>query len=164
MNIALIILAIVCLVIGALGSVLPVLPGPPLAWVGLLIASFTPYVDISTWMLVVTAVMAVVIGVIDYVVPSLSTKRFGGSKYGIWGCNIGLIISIIGLPFGPQGVLGVMLWPFIGALVGEYLKSHELRPALKAATGAFVGFLGGTFIKTAYCLVLLAVVVAKTVF
>ena len=92
-------------------------------------------------------------------VPSLSTKRNGGSKYGIWGCNIGLVISIIGLPFGPQGLLGVIFWPFAGALVGEFIKSREMGPALKAAWGAFLGFLTGTLLKLVYCVALLVVVI-----
>ena len=163
MNTILILLAFICLAVGLAGSILPALPGPPLAWVGLLLASFTPHVHCNTWMLVGTALVAVAIGIVDYVVPSLSTKHYGGSKYGIWGCNIGLVVSIFGLPFGPQGLLGVVLWPFIGALVGEYLNQHELRPALRAAWGAFIGFVSGTLIKVTYCVALLIVVIIKLV-
>lgn len=159
MNTVLIILAFVCLVVGIAGAVIPGLPGPPVSWVGLLLASFTTFVTVSTTLLIVTAVIAAVITVLDYVVPSLSTKRLGGSKYGVWGCNIGLVISIFGLPFGPQGLLGVIFWPFVGALIGEYLQQHEWRPALRAAWGAFLGFLTGTLLKLAYCLVLLVIVI-----
>ncbi|MBR2958510.1 MAG: DUF456 domain-containing protein [Bacteroidales bacterium] len=163
MNTFLIIMAFVCLAVGVAGSVLPGLPGPPISWVGLLLAGFTPWVETSTTLLIATAAVAAVITVLDYVVPSLSTKRFGGSKYGIWGCNIGLILSVFGLPFGPQGLFGVIFWPFVGALAGEYLKSRELRPALRAAWGAFVGFLGGTLMKLAYCVALLVVVIVAMV-
>lgn len=159
MNTVLIILAFVCLAVGILGAIIPGLPGPPVSWVGLLLASLTPYIEVSTAMLVGTAVAAAVITVLDYVVPSLSTKRNGGSKYGVWGCNIGLVISIIGLPFGPQGLLGVIFWPFIGALVGEYIKSREMAPALRAAWGAFLGFLTGTLLKLVYCVALLVIVI-----
>ena len=75
--------------------------------------------------------------------------------------NPGLVISIFGLPFGPQGLLGVVFWPFIGAFVGEYLNKHDLQPALKAAWGAFIGFLSGTLMKVVYCIALLVVVVIK---
>ena len=159
MNTILIILDFVCLAVGILGSIIPGLPGPPVSWMGLLLASLTPYIEISTAVLVGTAVATAVITVLDYVVPSLSTKRNGGSKYGVWGCNIGLVISIIGLPFGPQGLLGVIFWPFIGALVGEYIKSREMAPALKAAWGAFLGFLTGTLLKLVYCVALLVIVI-----
>lgn len=161
MSTVLIILAFLCLAIGIAGAVIPGLPGPPVSWVGLLLAALTPYVSTSATMLIVTAVIAAVITVLDYVVPSLSTKRLGGSKYGIWGCNIGLVISIIGLPFGPQGLLGVIFWPFAGALIGEYINQHEWQPALRAAWGAFLGFLTGTLLKLVYCIALLVVVIAK---
>lgn len=161
MSTVLIILAFLCLAIGIAGAVIPGLPGPPVSWVGLLLAALTPYVSTSATMLIVTAVIAAVITVLDYVVPSLSTKRLGGSKYGIWGCNIGLVISIIGLPFGPQGLLGVIFWPFAGALIGEYINQHEWQPALRAAWGAFLGFLTGTLLKLVYCIALLVMVIAK---
>ena len=163
MNTFLIIMAFVCLVIGIVGSVAPGLPGPPIAWVGLLLAGFTPWVETTSMLLIVTAAVAVVITILDYVMPSLSTKRYGGSKYGVWGCNIGLILSLFGLPFGPTGLLGVVFWPFVGALVGEYLKQQEMDRALRAAWGAFLGFLSGTLLKLAYCIALLVVVIVAMV-
>ena len=155
------IIAVIIGLVGLVGCFLPVLPGPPISWVGLLLAKLSTFVPVSSTVLVVTAVAAGIITVLDYVVPSASTKRFGGSKAGIWGCNIGLVISIFGLPFGPQGLLGVVFWPFIGAFVGEYLNKHDLQPALKAAWGAFIGFLSGTLMKVVYCVALLVVVVVK---
>ena len=163
MNTFLIIMAFVCLVIGIVGSVAPGLPGPPIAWVGLLLAGFTPWVETTSTLLIVTAAVAVVITILDYVMPSLSTKRYGGSKYGVWGCNIGLVLSLFGLPFGPTGLLGVVFWPFVGALVGEYLKQQEMNRALRAAWGAFLGFLSGTLLKLAYCIALLVVVIVAMV-
>lgn len=161
MNTLLIILAFLCLAVGIAGAVIPGLPGPPISWVGLLLASLTPFVTADTTLLVVTAVIAALITVLDYLVPSLTTKLRGGSKYGVWGCNIGLILSIFGLPFGPQGLLGVIFWPFVGALVGEYINQRELEPAFRAAGGAFLGFLTGTLLKLAYCITLLIIVLVK---
>ena len=163
MNTFLIIMAFVCLVIGIVGSVAPGLPGPPIAWVGLLLAGFTPWVETTSMLLIVTAAVAVVITILDYVMPSFSTKRYGGSKYGVWGCNIGLVLSLFGLPFGPTGLLGVVFWPFVGALVGEYLKQQQMNRALRAAWGAFLGFLSGTLLKLAYCIALLVVVIVAMV-
>lgn len=159
MDIFLIIMAFACLLVGIIGSILPGLPGPPIGWVGLLLAGFTPWVATSSTLLIVTAAAAVVITVLDYVVPSLSTKRLGGSKYGVWGCNIGLVFSMFGLPFGPTGLVGVVFWPFVGALVGEYLKQQDGRKSIRAASGAFLGFLTGTFLKLVYCIALLVVVI-----
>lgn len=161
MNILLIIIAFFCAVIGIIGSVVPGLPGPPISWVGLLLLSFTTADEISATMLIITAAIAAVITVMDYVVPSTFTKYFGGTKAGIWGCNIGLIISIFGLPFGPQGLLGLIFWPFAGAFVGELIAQKNGAPALKAAFGAFVGFLTGTLSKLVYCIVLLVIMIVK---
>lgn len=153
MNTILIIAAVILILIGLVGSVVPGLAGPPFSWAGLLLLGFTTAADYSLTFLIVTAAVAVIITIMDYVVPSLSTKKNGGSKAGVWGCNIGLVISIVGLPFGPQGIIGVIFWPFVGALVGELLSGKQTRDALRAAWGAFVGFLCGTGLKLAYALV-----------
>lgn len=148
-----IILAIIMILVGLLGSVVPGLAGPPFSWLGLLFVNFSNAVDYSLTFILITAAVAAIITVMDYVIPSLSTKHHGGSKAGVWGCNIGLVISIVGLPFGPQGIIGVIFWPFVGALVGELLSGKQTRDALRAAWGAFVGFLCGTGLKLAYALV-----------
>jgi len=153
MNTVLIIAAVLLVLIGLVGSVVPGLAGPPFSWAGLLLLSFTTTADYSPTFLIITATVAVIITVMDYIVPSLSTKKHGGSKAGVWGCNIGLVISIVGLPFGPQGIIGVIFWPFVGALVGELLSGKQSRDAFRAAWGAFVGFLCGTGLKLAYALV-----------
>ena len=150
MNTLLIILAILLALIGIAGSIIPGLPGPPFSWAALLVLNFTTAADHNATYLIVTAAVAVVITLLDYVVPSLSTNRHGGSKAGVWGCNIGLVVSIIGLPFGPTGLIGVIFWPFIGALVGELLSGKQSREAVRAAWGAFLGFLTGTGLKLAY--------------
>ena len=150
MNTVLIIVAILLALIGIAGSIIPGLPGPPFSWAALLVLNFTTAADHNASFLVVTAAVAVVITLLDYVVPSLSTKRHEGSKAGVWGCNIGLVVSIIGLPFGPTGLIGVIFWPFVGALVGELLSGKQSREAVRAAWGAFLGFLTGTGLKLAY--------------
>lgn len=159
MNTVLIVLAILLVVIGVVGSVVPGLAGPPFSWAGLLLLHLTAGVDFTTLFLVSTAAVAVVITVMDYIVPSYFTKRHGGSKAGVRGCNIGLVISIVGLPFGPQGLLGVVFWPFAGALVGELIDGKEFHEALKAAWGAFLGFLTGTGLKLAYAIFAIVMVV-----
>lgn len=152
MNTILIILAIILALVGLVGSVVPGLAGPPFSWLGLLLIGLSSAADYSVLFLIITAMVAIIITVMDYIVPSMSTKRHGGSKAGVWGCNIGLIISIIGLPFGPQGIIGIIFWPFVGALVGELLNGKQSNAALKAAWGAFLGFLTGTGLKLVYAL------------
>ncbi|MCQ2108069.1 MAG: DUF456 domain-containing protein [Fibrobacter sp.] len=150
MDIVILIIAIILAIVGFVGSVTPGIPGPPISWAALLLLSFYPSVTLGATLLIAMAIVAAIITVLDYVIPSISTKKFGGSKAGVWGCNIGLIVSFIGLPFGPQGLLGVIIWPFLGALIGELIMSKDLKVSARSATGAFIGFLCGTGFKLIY--------------
>jgi uncharacterized protein YqgC (DUF456 family) len=143
MDITLLLIAFILMIVGILGSFLPVLPGPPISWVGLLLLYLTNAVPMSYTVLGVTLFVALVVGILDYVIPAKGTKRFGGSKYGIWGTNIGLVIGIFApIPFG------FIIGPFVGAFVGEMINdSKDSQKAFKAATGSFIGFLASTFIK-----------------
>ncbi|RYC50628.1 DUF456 domain-containing protein [Flagellimonas olearia] len=144
MDIVLLILGFVLMLVGILGSFLPVLPGPPISWVGLLLLYLTKAVPDNWWILGVTFVIAITITVLDYVIPAMGTKKFGGSKAGMWGTIVGLLVAIFFPVFGP---FGIIIWPFIGALVGELLNKANQKTALKAAFGSFLGFLTGTFMK-----------------
>jgi uncharacterized protein YqgC (DUF456 family) len=160
MNIVLIILAFICLLIGIVATFTPVPPAVPVAWLGLLLARLGG-VAISTPMLIWAAVIGVALMVLDYIFPLLTTRRFGGSKWGVWGCTIGLLLGIVGLPFGPGGLVGIFFWPFVGAFVGEYLKQHEFQPSLRAAVGSFLGLMAGIVVKVIYCLVLIVYVIVQ---
>lgn len=143
MDITLLLIAFILMILGILGSFLPVLPGPPISWVGLLLLYLTKAVPMSYTVLGITLFVAIVVGILDYVIPAKGTKRFGGSKYGIWGTNIGLIVGI----FAPIP-LGFVIGPFVGAFIGEMMNnSNDSQKAFKAATGSFIGFLASTFIK-----------------
>ena len=156
MDYLLLILGLIFMIIGILGSFLPVLPGPPISWVGLLLLYFTEAVEMNYWILGITLVVAVGVGILDYVIPAKGTKRFGGSSYGVWGTNIGLIVGI----FAPIP-LGFIIGPFVGAFVGELIyNSKDHKRALKAATGSFIGFLASTFMKFVVCMVYLGLFIS----
>ena len=157
----LVVLAIIVALVGIAGSLVPGLPGPPFSWLALLLIHFSAVAELGTAFLISTAVAAAVITVLDYIVPSWSTGRHGGSKAGVTGCNIGLVIAIVGLPFGPTGLAGVILWPFAGAFVGELIGGKKSREALRAAWGAFLGFLTGTGLKLVYAVFALIWVVRE---
>ncbi|WP_103069524.1 DUF456 domain-containing protein [Aquimarina sediminis] len=143
MDIALIIIGFLFCLLGIIGSFLPVLPGPFTSWIGLLILHITDAVPQNWTFLGITLGISLVVWVLDYVVPALGTKRFGGTKYGMIGSSIGLIIGIIFM-----GPFGIIIGPFVGAFIGELIKdSNESSKALKAAFGSFIGFLAGTFLK-----------------
>lgn len=147
----LLILGFILMLVGIIGSILPALPGPPISWVGILMLYLCEGISINYWILAVTLLIAVVIGILDYIIPAKGTKYFGGSKYGIWGTNIGLVVGIFApIPFG------FLIGPFVGALVGELIyNSQEKGRAFKAATGSFIGFLAGTFMKVLVSLLFL---------
>ncbi|CAM3933335.1 DUF456 domain-containing protein [Flavobacterium branchiophilum] len=143
------ILGFICVLIGLFGSFLPALPGPPLSWVGLLLLYFCKGMAYNFWILGITFSIAVAIAVLDYIIPAKGTQYFGGSKYGIWGTNIGIVLGFfIPIPFG------FLIAPFIGAFIGELVfNAQDQNRALRAATGSFLGFLAGTFMKIVVSLI-----------
>ncbi|MFV8338957.1 DUF456 domain-containing protein [Flavobacterium sp. LB3P21] len=155
MDVLLLALGFMCVILGIFGSFLPVLPGPSISWVGLVLLYFTNAVPANYWVLGIALLITVIISVLDYVIPAKGTKRFGGSSYGIWGTNIGLVIGILApIPFG------FLIGPFLGALIGELIydfKDHNR--ALKAAAGSFVGFLASSFMKFVVCVMYLGLFV-----
>lgn len=117
-----------------------------------LILYTTKGIPFNYWLLGLTLLATVVIVVLDYVIPAQGTKRFGGSKYGIWGTNLGLLIGLFIPPFG------FIIGPFVGAFIGELLfDQNNLNRAFKAATGSFIGFLASTFMKFVFCMILLGI-------
>lgn len=149
MEILWIVLGSLLMLVGIVGCILPLLPGPPLSYAALLLLHLTSTATFSTRFLVVWAIIVVVVTTLDYVVPLYGTKRFGGTRYGIWGCAIGLIV---GLWFGP---VGIILGPFLGAFIGEWMGHRNGDQALRAALGSFFGFLFGTLIKLVVSVTLL---------
>ncbi|MFW6327318.1 MAG: DUF456 domain-containing protein [Bacteroidota bacterium] len=135
-------LGIVAIIVGLAGCILPVIPGPPISWLGLLALNYTRWADFSFNFMLLTFLLAVVVTILDYVVPVWGTKRFGGTKAGIWGATIGLVVGLFILP-----PLGIILFPFLGALAGEVMSGKDGRQSLRAALGSFFGFLMGIGIK-----------------
>jgi len=150
-------MSIVLVIAGIAGSVLPVLPGPPLAFVGLILLHISKYAQFSTTLLVVLGILTVLVSVLDYFIPAWTTGKFGGSRYGTRGAMAGMIA---GLFFGP---LGLIAGPFIGAYIGELLGGQNKQFALKSAIGSFIGFLLGTGLKLILSLVMLYYWVSKVV-
>jgi uncharacterized protein len=149
MDIALAVLGTALVLVGFIGSILPVIPGPPISWVGLLLLKWTDYITDhgeaygnALWILLF---FVVVVTILDYVVPIMGTKKYGGSKRGVWGATIGVVV---GLFFGPPGII---IGPFLGAYIGEITTGKKERDALRAAWGSFVGFLLGVGMKLMVC-------------
>lgn len=139
----LIILAVVLLISGIAGSVLPVLPGPPLSWLGLLILKFVPSISqhLSWTAVIVVGLFTLLVFILDNLLPIWSTKKIGGGKAVVWGAGLGFVA---GFWFGP---FGIILGPFVGALVAGLISGSHIKAALKHASGAFIGFFAGIVLK-----------------
>lgn len=136
------------ILLGIVGSFLPVLPGPLTGWVGLFLLHQSDRIPQDNTFLFTSFAIALLVFLIDYVIPAMGTKKFGGSKKGIIGSTIGLVIGLLFL-----GPLGIIVGPFLGAYSGELLNKTEQKQALKAALGSLIGFLTGMFLKFAVALV-----------
>jgi len=157
MDTFLLITGFLLMIVGLVGSLLPVLPGPPTGWVGLLLLYMTSIVPMDKTVLGITLVVAILITVLDYIIPAIGTKKSGGTKYGMWGTTIGLIIGLISpIPFG------FLIGAFAGAFIGEMIyDSQDTSRATKAAFGSFLGFLTSAFIKLTVSLIFLGLFIAK---
>ncbi|MBN1185921.1 MAG: DUF456 domain-containing protein [Bacteroidales bacterium] len=137
-------LGIFLVILGIIGCVLPVIPGPPISFAAMLVLHFSRFGEFSLTILVIFGALALIVTVLDYIVPVWGTKKFGGTKAGMWGSTIGLIFGLFFLPF-----IGIIIGPFVGAVIGETIAGQKFGPALKAGFGSFLGFLLGVGMKLA---------------
>jgi uncharacterized protein len=147
MDTILYILAILLIISSFVGCFLPVLPGPPLAFLALLCVHFTKYFEFGTTGLVVLGVIAVGITILDNFMSVIGTKLGGGTRWGFWGSIIGTIVALFFLSFW-----GIIIGPFIGAFLGELLGGNGGRLAFRSALASFLGFITGIVFKLTYCL------------
>ena len=145
MEIFLLVIAFLFMLIGIIGCIVPGLPGTPISYIGLWIAQATDTVDFSWQFMLIWGIVVILITLLDYVVPAWGTKRYGGSKWGVWGSTIGVFV---GLFFGAAGVI---LGPLVGAILGELVSGKQLNDALKAGWGSFIGILFSTVLKLIAC-------------
>ena len=131
------------LVVGAIGTVAPVIPGVPLSWGGLLLLKFLPSTqdEISWTAIILLGILTVVITLLDNILPVWGTKKMGGDKKVVWGATLGLLVGFF---LGPWGII---LGPFVGALAGGILSRTKFFNAVKHATGAFLGYITGLVLK-----------------
>lgn len=138
-------LAFLLLIGGIAGCILPILPGAPLSYGGLLLLQFTGKADFSTAQLVSWLVIVIVLQVIDYITPLMGSKYSGGTDFGNRGCIAGTLLGLFFMPWG------IIFGPFIGAVAGELLGGRDLPHAIKSGIGSLIGFLLGTLLKVIVC-------------
>lgn len=138
-------LAVICFIAGVAGSVLPVLPGAILIWVGMLLYGIlTKFTTLNTFFFIGQALAVVLVYAVDYLAGIVGVKRFGGSRYAVYGSLAGVVFGII-----IMGPAGIIFGPFIGAIAGELLNRQQLNTAIRSGIGTLVGLLGGTLLKLA---------------
>ncbi len=147
------------MILGLLGCVLPVIPGPPVSFIGILLLHFTKFAHFSTEFLILWGTVAVVVTVLDYIVPIWGTKKFGGTRAGMWGAGIGLVAGIFFFP-----PIGIIIGPFAGAVIGEAINGKQAREAFKAGFGSFLGLLLGIGLKLAASIMMTFYFVKEAIF
>ncbi len=139
MDIFLVIVAGLLLLLGLVGCIIPMLPGTPLCYLGIILLHFSSYAEFSIPFLILWAGIIILVQGLNYIIPIWGTKKFGGSKKGVWGSVIGMLIGLF-----TGGPLGIILGTILGAFVGELFAGKETNKAIKAAMGSFMGFMAGT--------------------
>ena len=141
MEILILLLVGILLILGIIGSIIPVIPGPPISYAAILIMHFFTSYEFDSYLLITLASIVVFVTCLDYWLQIEGVKRFGGGKKAINGTIIGFLVAIFVLP-----PIGILVGPFLGAYLGAKMddKSEE---ALKVAFGAIIGFIGGTTLK-----------------
>jgi len=134
---------------GIVGSFLPVIPGPPLSYVGLLLLQITSPSPFSGSFLIGWAIVVIIVSSLEHLMPAIGSNRMGGSKYGVWGCIIGAIFGLFLFP-----PFGFIIGPLVGAFAGEIIAGHDRDLAFRAAIGSFIGFFVSTLIKVVVSFVL----------
>ena len=143
MEIVLIIISFLLVILGIVGSFIPIIPSPISGWLGLLILHQASFLEAQYYFLAITFAIAISVFILDYFIPSIGAKKFGGSNAGVIGSTIGLVIGIF--LFGP---IGILFGSFFGALIGELtVNINNMRIALLAAIGTLIGYLGGVLLK-----------------
>lgn len=158
MDIVLSIEAFLLTLLGIVGCVVPILPGPLIGYAGLLVAGWASYSSMSTGGLLLWLAAVAAVSVADYLLPAWMTRRFGGSRAGAIGATVGVFAGF--LLFPPAGIV---LGPFVGAVLGELLHdSRDSARAFRVGIGSFLAFVVGTGAKLIVCLGMLIRVAADT--
>ena len=142
MDIFLLILGLILCLLGIVGSFSPIIPGPITSWFWLLVIHFSKLIPFDNQFLFITFLIAALIFALDLIIPILGLKKLGGSKKGLIGSTIGLLLGLF-----LAGPVGLLIGSFFGAISGEYVNNNSIKKSIKPAMGTFIGMAVGTTIK-----------------
>lgn len=153
------VIAIILIIVGLAGTVLPALPGLPLMFCGMLIGAWAgDFKEVGVWTIVLLAVLMLISVGVDFMATLMGAKRVGASKKAMLGAALG---TFAGLFFG---IPGLLLGPFIGAVIGEMIDGKEWRIATKTGFGTWLGLAIGTALKLALAICMLGIFVMALIF
>jgi len=138
MDTFLIVLAGFFLIVGLIGSAISKLPGTPLCYLGIIILQYSSIAEFSVHFFIKWGILVIAVQGLDYLIPEWGTKKFGGSKKGVWGCFLGMVA---GMYFGPVGIIAGAI---AGAFIGELFAGKESNQAIHHAISSFSFFILGT--------------------
>lgn len=145
-------LAIVLVMAGLAGTILPALPGVPFVFLGLLVAAWIDNFQRIGWgTLTILALLTALAIAVDFFASVLGAQRVGASKQALWGAAIG---SIVGIFFG---LWGIFIFPFVGAVIGEFMAHHQPGQSAKVGFATWLGLLFGALAKLALALTMVGV-------
>lgn len=138
------IVALLLVVIGLVGTVLPMLPGVPLVFAGLWLAAWVSgYMMVGKITIAILGVLMLISLVVDFAATALGARRVGASRQAITGAVIGTVVGVFfGLP-------GLLIGPFVGAVAGELSAQRSLEQATVVGVATWIGLLLGTIAKLA---------------
>ena len=141
MDIFFVITGIILCFVGIIGSFIPLIPGPITSFSGLLFLHLTTFVPFDFYFIIGCFTIAISVFMLDLIIPIIGLKKLGGTKKGLIGATIGLLLGFF---IGP---IGLISGPFIGALSGELLNKNGIKKSIKASLGTIIGFLAGVAMK-----------------
>ncbi len=149
------ILAVILVIIGIAGTLLPVLPGVTFVFGGLLLAAFAEdFHKVGVWTLIILGVLTALAMAVDFFAAALGAKRLGASRQAIIGATVG---TVAGIWFG---LVGLLLGPFVGATVGELLARQDFGQASKVGFATWLGLALGAALKVAIAFTMVGVFLA----
>lgn len=152
LQLVLYLLAGVLIIAGLVGVVMPALPGLPLMFAGMLLAAWADHFQrVPIWVIVILGLMSLFALAVDFLATSLGAKRFGAGKLAIVGATLG---TLIGLFFG---IPGLIVGPFLGAVIGELMHGKQLAHASKIGIATWLGLIFGTALKIAMAFAMLGI-------
>jgi uncharacterized protein len=152
-------LALIVMLVGLVGNILPIVPGTPLIFLAILGYGFyNHFTSLGIWFILIMGLLTMLSAIADYLGSLYGAKKYGASRLGIWGSIVGGIIGIFVAP-----PFGILLGPLLGAVIGEMCSGNSTDKALSVGWGTLVGLLGSTIVKLVIGLTMILLFVAKVV-